>query len=114
MYLKNFIGRTTDGAKPEQTQTKEKRDSFYDKHSDEISSYESALKYLESHLNGYDKIPKTKWRTERDKLLAARYDHVDVYYDLREDIRNLEVLRRGAENIIHEQPNVGRAMDMEI
>jgi hypothetical protein len=34
--------------------------------------------------------------------LSERYRHVDEYYGLREDIQNIEVLRKGAERVLRE------------
>ena len=94
-----------------------KRNTFSDKHSEEITAYEVASKYLKEHLNGYNKIPEKAWRDERDELLAARYAHVEEYYNLKDDVRNAEVLRKGAENIMREdasraQPQ--RTQNMEL
>jgi hypothetical protein len=33
---------------------------------------------------------------------VTRYEHCDKYYKLREDVRSMEVLRRGAESILRE------------
>ena len=44
-------------------------------------------------------IPEKDWREEQKRLLAERYDHVEAYYKLREDVRSVEVLRRGAESL---------------
>jgi len=41
-----------------------------------------------------------EWRAERDKLLAVRFAQCDEYYKLREDARDVEVLRRDAEKMI--------------
>lgn len=76
-----------------------KRGAYKEKHVEEISQYESALTYIKENLNGYSKIPEKDWRAERDKLLAERYAHCDDYYKLREDIKNVEALRRGADSI---------------
>jgi len=79
-----------------------KQGVFFDKHFDEISAYKSASKYLKEHLNGHDKIPNKSWRNERDKLLAQRYAHVEEYYKSRDDVRSVEILRKGVETIIGE------------
>lgn len=81
-----------------------KRDAFYDKHSDEISAYQSASIYLKDHLNGHEKNPEKAWRNERDKLLSQRYAHVVEYYKLRDDVRNVDVLRKGAEAVMAQEP----------
>ncbi|MCL1807606.1 MAG: hypothetical protein FWG31_07900 [Oscillospiraceae bacterium] len=67
-----------------------------------IKSYKSASKYLDDHLNGYGKIPEKDWRTERERLLSERSALVAEYYDLNEDVKNVEALRRGAENLMQD------------
>ena len=91
-----------------------KRDGFYDKHSDEIAAYQSASKYLKDHLNGRGKIPDKSWRDERDKLLAQRYAHVEEYYNLRDDVRSVEILRKGAEAVIGKENQTQRTQDISI
>lgn len=88
-----------------------KREAFYDKHSEEITAYQSASKYLKDHLNGHDKIPDKSWLAERDKLLAQRYAHVEEYYQLRDDVRSVEVLRKGAESIMQE--DIGKSQPVK-
>jgi len=80
-----------------------KREAYKEKHAEEIGQYESASAYLKANLNGYGKIPEKDWRTERDKLLAERYALVDEFYKLKDDVKNVETLRRGAENIMREE-----------
>ncbi|MDL2327947.1 MobA/MobL family protein [Ruminococcaceae bacterium OttesenSCG-928-A11] len=90
------------------------RGTFKERHTDEIAAYESATKYLKDHLNGHSKIPEKPWRAERDQLLAQRYAHVEEYYKLKDDVHSVEILRRGAENIMREEPMVQRVHDMEL
>jgi ATP-dependent exoDNAse (exonuclease V) alpha subunit len=79
-----------------------KREAYKAKHAEEIAEYEAAVKYLKANLNGRDRIPEKEWRSERESLLASRYADVDRYYNLREDIKNAENIRRGAENHMRE------------
>jgi hypothetical protein len=81
-----------------------KRGAYKEKHAEEISKYESASAYLKNHLNGHGKIPEKDWRAEREKLLAERYAQVDKYYKLKDDVLNVETLRRGAMNLMCETP----------
>jgi len=39
-------------------------------------------------------------QAEREKLLSERYALTEQYYDLKDDVRNVEVLRRSAESLI--------------
>ena len=94
-----------------------KRGAYADKHSEEIAAYESACDYLKGVLNGRTDIPEKAWRAARDMKLAERYAHCDEYYSLKEDMRMVEVLRRGAENIMRDiapERMATRARDMEI
>ena len=79
-----------------------KHTAYYEKHADEIAAYESALTYPKNHLNGRTAISKKDWREELKRLLSERYAHVDEYYKLRDDVRSVEVLRRGAERLMGE------------
>lgn len=79
-----------------------KRGAYADKHADEIAAYKAAVKYLKDHLNGHDKIPVKEWSAEYNSLLAERYANLDRYYKLKDDVRNVEVLRRSAERIMRD------------
>jgi len=95
----------------------QKQTACYEKHADEIEQYNAASKYLKDHLNGRTVISEKDWREEQKRLLAERYDHVDAYYKLREDVRSVEVLRRGAESLMREvtpERIPTRAQDMEL
>ena len=79
-----------------------KRGKYGEKHADEIKQYESASAYLKAHLNGYAKIPEKDWQAEFDQLTAERYALCEDYYKLKDDVKNVEVLRRGAESIMRD------------
>lgn len=79
-----------------------KRAVYAEKHADEIRQYEDARQYLKGVLNGRTTIPEKDWRTEHDKLTAERFARVETYYKLKDDVQNVERLRRGAENIMSE------------
>jgi len=48
-------------------------------------------------LNGRTSIPVTAWKTEREQLLIKRYELCDKYYKLKDDVKSVELLRKGAE-----------------
>jgi len=77
-----------------------KRDAFCEKHSEEIQLYQNAKQYLDGVMNGRTTIPIKAWLAERDKLSAEKFTLSDKYYRLKEEVRAVEVLRRGAENIM--------------
>jgi ATP-dependent exoDNAse (exonuclease V) alpha subunit len=79
-----------------------KRKAYTEKHADAIGQYESALAYFKDHLKGRSIIPEKDWRAEREMKLANRFMLFEEYYKLKKDIQNVEVLRRGAENMMRE------------
>ena len=69
-------------------------------------------------MNGRtDPPPIKEWRAEQTKLTAAKYALCERYYALQDEVRSVEQLRKGAENIMREaaqerQPH--RAQDVEL
>ena len=95
-----------------------KRDVFYDRHFEGIRLYESAKKYLDSVLNGRKEIPTKAWQSEQTKLTAERFSLCEDYYRLKDETHSVELLRKGAENIMREssrnEPTVTKKRDMEL
>jgi tetratricopeptide (TPR) repeat protein len=79
-----------------------KRDAFYDKHSDEIQLYENAKSYLDKIMNGKKDIPVKAWKKELADKAADKYDLMEKYYQLKDETHSVELLRRGAENLMLE------------
>ena len=64
-----------------------------------------------------DPPPIKGWRKEQQRLTAAKYTACERYYTLQDEVRSVEQLRKGAENIMREdvqerQPR--RAQGMEL
>ena len=78
------------------------REAFKQQHIAELQQYSAAVEYLKNHLNGRTTLPEKAWKTEREKLLRERFTLAEQYYDLKADVKNVEVLRRGAERVISE------------
>ena len=92
-----------------------KQAAYQGKHADAIKQYESALTYLKDHLNGRTAIPEKTWRTELADLTSERYLLCEEYYKLKDDVKSVEYLRRGAENIMNnETPEQTRARTQDI
>ena len=80
-----------------------KREAYYAKHEKEIEAYKDAREYLNAVMNGRTDPPPIKdWRKEFDKLTAAKYAACERYYALQDDVRSMEQLRKGAENIMRQ------------
>jgi len=80
-----------------------KRDTFYDKHFEKIQLYENAKQYLSAIMNGKTTIPNKSWQAEQAKLTADKFSLCEDFYRLKNEIRSVEILRRGAENIMREE-----------
>jgi len=86
------------------------RQAFKDKHNATLQQHEAAHKYLTEHLNVRTTIPEKAWKAEREKLLRERFILAEPYYDLKDDVKNMEVIRRGAVRVINEiTPECSRA-----
>ena len=46
-------------------------------------------------------IPEKDWRAEHATLAAERYTLCEEYYKLKDDVKSVEFLRSGAENIMN-------------
>ena len=86
-----------------QTKKPKECDAFYAKHEKEIESYKESFDYIKAVLNGKVEQPPVKeWKAELMSKTAERYALCDEYYRLDDDLRSVEALRRGAENIMRE------------
>jgi hypothetical protein len=81
-----------------------KRGAFEEKHTEELRQYRDATAYFKAFLNGRTEIPFKKWRAELETLTAEKYALCDEYYRLDDELKSVETLRRGAENILREEP----------
>ena len=61
--------------------------------------YEAASRYLKEHLNGRTAIPLKAWQAERVKLTAEKSALGIKYQSLKEEIREVETIRRYAESM---------------
>jgi hypothetical protein len=54
-------------------------------------------------MNGRTKIPIKEWKAEHEKLTAERFNLCESYYRLKDEVHNVEILRKGAEEIMREE-----------
>ena len=83
--------------------SEKKRDAFYDKHSEQIQLYQDAKRHFDAVMNGRTKLPIKDWQAEQKDLLAERYLLCEEYYNLKDEVRSVEVLRRGLEELLWEE-----------
>jgi len=81
-----------------------KRSAYAEKHAEEIRLYKEACDYIKAALNGkVEKPPVKAWQAELAALTSERFVLCDEYYRLDDDLRSVEALRRGAEQILREE-----------
>ncbi|MGL5514508.1 MAG: MobQ family relaxase [Sporomusa sp.] len=84
--------------------------------SEEIT-FTAAKKYITNHLNGYGKIPYKSWGAERTKLTIARNRINQEYISLKEEVKEVEKIRRNIYDIMREETHrelPTRKQDMEL
>ena len=81
-----------------------KREAYYAKHKTEIEAFKDAREYLNAVMNGRtDPPPIKEWRKEQQSLTAAKFALCERYYALQDEVRSVEQLRKGAENIMRDE-----------
>ena len=79
-----------------------KQDAYYEKYIEEIQAYQAAQQHFEAVMNGRTKLPIADWQKEQKYLAAKRYTLCDEYYSLKEEIPNMEAIRRSIETIMRD------------
>jgi hypothetical protein len=80
-----------------------KRESYYTKHKVSIDSFNEARDYFTAIMNGRENPPPIKdWKMEYAKLTGYKAKLCEKYYNLQDEVRNVELLKKGADNIMRE------------
>jgi hypothetical protein len=82
-----------------QKQKPKDKERYYEAHRADIILHEAASRYLKEHLNGRTEILLKKWRAERGKLTAEKSVLTRKYATLKEEVRDVETVRKYAEEI---------------
>jgi predicted nuclease with TOPRIM domain len=72
---------------------------FYEANRTELTLYESAKRYLDANLNGHN-MPLKSWKEEQTKLTAEKAQLLQRYYKLKEEVKEVETIKRSVENIL--------------
>jgi len=89
-------------AKKYNSLTEKERTQLQAKYPQELTAYKTANVYFRKVLNGRKDIPLKMWEEEKAKLTSERGELVDRYYILRDDIKSVEGIKRGAERLVSE------------
>lgn len=84
-------------------QKPKKQEAFYESHRMELTHYEAAERYLNAVLNGKTSVPIKAWKTERDKLNAEKQQLSRRYYTLKDEVKEVEQIRRNVYSILREE-----------
>jgi hypothetical protein len=82
-----------------------KQEAYYKEHAAEIEAYQAAGKHFATVMNGRTKLPISDWQREQRELTAKRYALCDEYYELKEEIPNMEAIRRSIEGLMRDESN---------
>ena len=86
----------------EQEAAAKKQGAYYDKHKEEIRLYENAKAHFDAVMNGRKDLPIAKWQAEQKALTSERFYIAEDYYRLKDEVKSVEVLRRGVEQLMLE------------
>jgi hypothetical protein len=78
-----------------------KQPKFFEAHRAELMLFEAANRYFDVHLNGHE-LPLKAWEQERAELTVKRGKAYREYGSLREQVFEVETIRRAAERIARE------------
>jgi hypothetical protein len=88
---------------------REPKTEFYEKHRAKITLFEVADRYLKEHLNGKVKSPPMKkWRVEYAELSEKRDVIYRGYYSLKDEVKEVERVRRTVDEVLREKPQKKR------
>jgi hypothetical protein len=69
-------------------------------------------------MNGNTVVPAKTWKKKQKELTARKYALCERYYSLRDEVRSVELLRKGTENIMQDdrqerqQPTRPKGMEL--
>ena len=72
----------------------------------ELTHYEAAERYLNAVMNGKTSIPLKSWKAERDKLNAERQQLSHRYDKLKNEVKEVEQIRRNVYRILREENGI--------
>lgn len=82
-----------------------KQAAFFEQHHAEIVLYESSSKYLHKAMNGRKGVPLKTWRAEAAALTLEKEKLSHEYRHLKEEVREVEVIRRSVEQALRNEPS---------
>jgi len=90
-----------------------KQKKYLAEHKVELTMYKSAGDYLNSHRNAEGKIPLAAWVKERDGLLKEKNEISKSTMSLKDQLRQVDRIRKSARETMPKQPRRDRGWEME-
>jgi chaperonin cofactor prefoldin len=91
----------------EKIKNPKKRQQFHYENDYKIIMFHSAEKHLKKYFkNG--KLPLKSWKAEVETLTADKERLYQEYYRLKDDVSEIEKVKRGIDDIVHEKEKVHR------
>ncbi len=94
-----------------------KQDDFYQRHPTEITLFDAADRYLKQVMNGHSVLPLKEWKAELVQLSAEREILYQKYNGLKEEVRDVEVIKRSIEQVLRDDeqiPKITRYKSVEL
>ena len=92
-----------------------KQATFYEQHTAAIIHFEAAERYLKQHMGNKKSLPLKAWKNEAAQLAAAKTVLQNDFAVLREEVRQVEVIKRTMEKAVNtEERGTTKKRDMEI
>jgi len=77
--------------------------AFFDKHYQAIQVYEAAREHLKGVQGANKTVPVKTWEKEIQSLTSEKTALTARYYSLQDEVKSVEQLRKGTENIMREE-----------
>jgi len=101
---------TKNKATKEHEAATKKQEAYYEKHAVAIEAYQSAQQHFTAVMNGRTELPISDWQKEQRELSNKRYKLCDEYYSLKDEIPNMEAIRRSIEGLMKNESLREQAM----
>ena len=92
------------GAKRKVQKALDTANEYYENHRMELTLHAAAVRYLQEVQRGHDSLPHpSTWEAERAKLQAERKTLSQEYYTLKNEVKQVEIIRRHVEDLVREE-----------
>jgi hypothetical protein len=92
------------GAKRKAQKALDVANAYYEAHRAELTLHAAAVRYFQELQRGHDHLPNpSTWEDERAKLEGEKKSLYQQYYTLKDEVKQVEIIRRHVEDMIREE-----------